>query len=106
MWKCPNCGVVNSDSRRCNYCKSPAPEQVKSPGVSDWTASEWYRFLRLFLGGLGCVALGVWLMVDPTFRSDPKHFTSSDLLPGLGATFVGIVLLGLVLLPLILRRRQ
>jgi hypothetical protein len=46
--------------------------------VTDWTGLEWYRAPRWVAGGLFFIALGVGLMFDPNFRTDPKVLTCSD----------------------------
>jgi hypothetical protein len=50
-----------------------------------------------------CIGLGVWLVTDPMFRQNPKALSFSDLLPGIGAIIVGLVMLGLSVL--VIRRR-
>jgi len=105
MWRCPACGIVNSKDLVCNYCHAPAPAgSTTDPPFADWSLRQWYRFLRLVLAGLVCVVLGIWLMVDPNARENPKIFSASDLLLGLGVVLVGVILLGVGFLSM--RRRK
>jgi hypothetical protein len=106
MWRCPSCGIVNSKDPVCNYCRAPAPSgaAIDSPS-SEWSVWQWIRFLRWVLAGVLSLAIGVWLMVDPSVRQNPKEFTLSDIGPGLAACLVGAVILGLSYL-MIRRRRK
>jgi hypothetical protein len=97
-WRCPNCGIINTGAGRCNYCQEPMPADAKASAASGsgWTVIQWYRAVLWVIGGLFCIGIGVMLMVNPTFRADPRVLTLSDLLPGVGAVVVGVVMLGLV----------
>jgi hypothetical protein len=54
---------------------------------------QWYRLLRLGVGGVGIVLLGIWLLTSPVFRDNPNVFTLKDAMPGIGALFVGLLVL-------------
>jgi hypothetical protein len=57
-----------------------------------------YRGIRFLAGGIFCLVLGSVLAFHPGLRSDPKHLTLQDMVPGLGALLAGVVmcLLGIV----------
>ena len=104
MWRCPACGIFNSKELVCRYCHAPAPTgAVTDPPFLSWSFLQWYRFLRLVVGGVLCLSLGIWLMVDPKLRQDPKALTIAEIGPGLGACVAGLLMLGMSFLAI---RRQ
>jgi hypothetical protein len=95
MWKCPECGVVNSYQPACSHCKTPAPVGVKPPLTSGLSVWQWYRIMRWSIAGDFCIGLGLVLMFSPALRDNPQVFSFSDLLPGLAAVIAGLGALGL-----------
>jgi hypothetical protein len=72
----------------------PAPDTFTAKTSStEWSFTGWIRLIRWSIGGVLCLALGLWLMVDPDMRRNPAAFTVVDLLRGLGACLVGLFML-------------
>jgi hypothetical protein len=63
-----------------------------------------FRVARWTIGGIGCLVMGVYLLVDPRMRFNPDRLTFDDAWPGLIAILVGVALLAMAYLPLLLRR--
>src|SRR5262245_6667207 len=106
MWKCSKCGVMNSNWLACRYCHAVAPADAQPPGVSGWSAGEWYRFLRCMVGCLGCVIVGVVLIANPTFWANPKSISVRDILAGALPILIGIVFLIVAVLSLLTNRKK
>jgi hypothetical protein len=103
LWRCAQCGVTN-ETLLCNYCKAPAPAKVKGARNALTSAVVWYHCIRWFIGGLCVIVLGIFLISSPDMRANPKRIELADLMPGIGAILVGIVIIVLPVV-LLLRRR-
>lgn len=70
----------------------------KKSHASQWNPFDSYRAIKWVLGGVVCIALGIWLIVSPEFRANPNVLTASDALPGVGAIVVGCAMLALMVI--------
>lgn len=86
--------------------KQEQPIGLPTVRAAAGTALTTYRLARLGLAGVVCLGLGILLMTRPTFWSNPRAPTFGDLLPGLGATFVGVAISGFIIFSLVRVARQ
>jgi hypothetical protein len=76
------------------------------PSVPFAKAFNIYRWLKLILAGVVVILIGVFLLLDPRLRTDPRVLTLNDLMAGLCAIFVGVVLLTLPVLAFLAGRKR
>lgn len=108
MKDCPKCGLTNpAEAVLCdcgyNFVRQQASQHPSEPSaIGNWFLLL-YRLGRFVIGGVFCIGLGMWLLLNPMFRSNPQVLTLGEAVPGIGAIVVGAALL-LLSLVLFLRR--
>jgi hypothetical protein len=95
--RCSICGVNAADAAAFDAGSRRSSDDLTAPPPGDLvlTGLRAFRAIRWIIGGVACIWLGVWLMIDPNFKSHPRLNSLSDLVPGLAALVAGVGLIAL-----------
>jgi hypothetical protein len=122
-YRCQNCSAVfrSANDRHCLQCgmidslEPTSPTDLSDPvspqcatASSDSTARVGepinplvvWRTAKLFLTGIFCLILCVFLVFEPDLRDDPKHISANDILRGLAPGVVGIFVIAITIIHL------